>query len=163
MESRQNQSMTRLFDYHLWANTQLIDLCSQPTDEQLSIEVDGTRGPIRETLIHLVSSEGFLIELMTGVTPWPDDLDWAALSTNGLIEKAQQSGQQLRSIAAQTDPETRHDIEVEGEPTHYFDWTVLLQALYHGIEHRTQIKVQLTQLGIEHPDLSAWDYLSSLS
>jgi uncharacterized damage-inducible protein DinB len=38
----------------------------------------------------------------------------------------------------------------------------LLQALYHGIEHRTQIKMLLTQIGFAHPELAAWDFMDSL-
>ena len=36
-----------------------------------------------------------------------------------------------------------------------------LQAIYRGIEHRTQIKILLTQLGVEHRELSAWGFMSS--
>jgi uncharacterized damage-inducible protein DinB len=35
---------------------------------------------------------------------------------------------------------------------------ILTQAINHATEHRTQIKVLLTTLGVEHPDLDGWDY-----
>jgi uncharacterized damage-inducible protein DinB len=163
MKSHQINSIYKLFEYHVWANAQLIELCNGLTDEQLAIEVEGCRGRIQPTLVHLISSEGFLIQLLKGTPPWPDDLDWETLSMTELLEKAHLSGQQLTAMAGQADLETRREIEVEGKQTHYFDWTVLLQVLHHGIEHRTQIKILLTQLGVQHPDLAAWDYLSSLS
>lgn len=80
-----------------------------------------------------------------------------------LLERAQLSGNQLISISGEVDPTTPHVAEEEGGPFHFFSWTVLLQALYHAIEHRTQIKFLLTQLGVEHPDFDAWDYVESLT
>ena len=79
-----------------------------------------------------------------------------------LLAKAQMSGRQLISIASKINPTTRHDVDIRGEAYHFFNWTVLLQALYHGIEHRTQIKFLLTHRGVEHPELAAWDYMDSL-
>jgi hypothetical protein len=38
----------------------------------------------------------------------------------------------------------------------------LAQAFSHGMEHRTHIKVLLTHLGVEHPDLSLWNFVESL-
>ena len=35
---------------------------------------------------------------------------------------------------------------------------LLLHALEHGIEHRTQINITLRQAGIETPDLDSWAY-----
>ena len=39
----------------------------------------------------------------------------------------------------------------------------MLQTIYHGIEHRTQIKMMLTKLGVEHPELAAWDFRMAIS
>ena len=35
---------------------------------------------------------------------------------------------------------------------------LLLQAIHHGQEHRTQVESMLGQLGIEPPGLSGWRY-----
>jgi uncharacterized damage-inducible protein DinB len=34
----------------------------------------------------------------------------------------------------------------------------LLHALEHGVEHRTEIKVTMAELGVERPDLDGWPY-----
>ena len=39
---------------------------------------------------------------------------------------------------------------------------IINQALYHGIEHRAQIMVIMTQVGVEPPDLQSWEYFDSL-
>ena len=35
---------------------------------------------------------------------------------------------------------------------------LLLQAVNHGTEHRSQIATVLTQLGIEPPEMDGWTY-----
>ncbi|MCP5096427.1 MAG: hypothetical protein GY943_12815 [Chloroflexi bacterium] len=163
MQNNQINSVTKMFEYNLWANTQLITLCNDLVADQLEAEVEGGFGQIHPTLVHIVRAEGGYLNRMTGSRPWADDLDWDNMSMSELLAKAQLSGEQLITIASKVDPAIRHDIEFQGEPYHFFNWTVVLQALYHGIEHRTQIKILLTQLGVEHPELAAWDYMDSLT
>jgi uncharacterized damage-inducible protein DinB len=37
----------------------------------------------------------------------------------------------------------------------------LVHAIEHGTEHRTEIKVALSQIGVETPDLDGWNYAAS--
>ncbi len=154
----------KMFEYNLWANTQLMMLCSGLSDEQLAVEVTGVFGRIQPTLAHLVSGEGAYLNRLTGSRPWADDIDWDSIPISSLLEMVQHSSTQLVDIASKVDPEVPHTIKFPGTDTeyHFFNWTVLLQALYHGVEHRTQVKILLTQLGVEHPELAAWDYMDSL-
>ena len=162
MQNNQINLIDKMFKYNLWANKQLIEICGRLDDEQLETEIDGVYGRIHPTLVHLIRAEGGYLNRLAGSRPWADDLEWDDMPMSGLLAKAQLSGSQLIAIADKANPATRHDIEFRGKPFHFFNWTVLLQALHHGIEHRTQIKVLLTKIGIEHPDLSAWDYMESL-
>ena len=60
---------------------------------------------------------------------------------------AEKTGQRLTELATTVDPSVTHTIDfpVEGphfgKPFQYYNWTVLLQALHHGGEHRTHVKV----------------------
>ena len=38
----------------------------------------------------------------------------------------------------------------------------LVHAVEHGTEHRTEIKVGLSQLGVDTPDLDGWAYASAM-
>ena len=163
MKNNQINLTKKMFEYNLWANTQLIEICNALVDEQLEIEIDGVFGRIHPTLVHLIRAEGGYLNRLAGSRPWADDLEWDNMPMRGLLAKAQLSGNQFIAIAGTANPGTRHDIESEGKQIHFFNWTLLLQALYHGIEHRTQIKFMLTKLGVAHPELAAWDYLDSLS
>ena len=163
MQKSEINLIDKLFEYNLWANTQLIKLCSNLLDGQLETEIDGVFGRIHPTLAHIIRAEGNYLNRLTGSRPWAEDLDWDSIPMSDLLAKAQLSGSQFTAIASKADPAVPYDVEVQGKPYLFFNWTVLLQALYHGIEHRTQIKFMLTQLGVDHPELAAWDYMDSLS
>ena len=163
MQTDQTNLINKMFEYHLWANTQLIEFCGNLTDEQLEVEAEGVFGRIHPTLAHTLRAEGNYLNRITGSRPLEEDLDWEALSLRDLRAMAQLSGEMLIDVAGKADPSVRHDVEFQDSTYSFFNWTVLLQALYHGIEHRTQIKFLLTQLGIEHPELAAWDYVDSIS
>lgn len=155
-----DKTIDQMFKFNLWANVELIEICRNLDDEQLSFEVAGAYGGIRSFLTHIVKAEGFYIHRLTGKTLWNDDLNWEKLSLDTLLERARISGQRLIDIAINTNPDVRH--ERQGQALPYYNWTVLVQAVYHGIEHRIHIKVLLSHLGVEHPDLSVWEFTDSL-
>ena len=163
MEDKHGKLIEKMFEFNLWANEQLIELCAGLDEEQLETEAEGVYGRIWPTLAHLVRAEGGYARRVSGTPMWAEDLDWDDVSFGELLERAQLSGKRLIELAAAADPETRHDVEVRGEPFHFFNWTVLLQALYHGIEHRTQVKFLLTKASVDHPNLAAWDFVEAIS
>ena len=163
MQNNQINTIKKMFEYNLWANTQLIEVCSDLSDEQLEVEIEGVFGRIHPTLVHLIRAEGGYLSRIAGLRPWADDLEWDNMPMSDLLAKAQLSGYQLIAFADDANPAAPHVIDRQGKPYHFFNWTVLLQVLYHGIEHRTQIKILLTQIAVPHPELAAWDYMESLS
>ena len=150
--------ITKQFEYNLWANLQLIDICQPLTPEQLAYQIKGAPGSLKETLAHIVSGEGAYVRHLCGKRPWADDTDFVGMDLKEMHAKALIGGQRLIELAAEVDPSAEHLIQDEEGTERFFNWTVLLQALYHGIEHRTQIKMMLTHLGIPHRELSSWDY-----
>ena len=159
MDNTRSSLTTKMFEYNVWANKRLINLCNKLMDDQLEIEVEGGYGRIYPTLVHLVQSEGGYVGRLTGSPLWADGLNWEKMSMTELAAQADKSGSKLVEIAHQVNIDLQHEVEHEGRPFYFYNWTVLLQAIYHGIEHRTQIKILLTQLGVEHPEMSSWDYM----
>ena len=143
MEDNQINLIDKMFEYNLWANMRLIEVCSDLVGGQLDTSVEGVFGRIHPTLVHIIRAEGGYLNRVTGSRPWAEDLDWDNMPMSALLEMAQLSGSQLIAIASKANPATLHHSEWDGEQFHFFSWTVLLQALYHGIEHRTQIKILL--------------------
>lgn len=159
MNNPQAEMIDKYFEYNLWANTEMVKICSQLTDEQLQTTIEGTAGNIRHTLEHLIGSEFYYLNHLSGeLLRNPDEEDWSQKTMEEFLEIAQQSGEKLIEAVSQADPNRRHDRILDIGPYHFFNWTSALQAIYHGIEHRTQIKMMLTKLGIEHPELAAWDF-----
>jgi uncharacterized damage-inducible protein DinB len=135
-----------------WANLRLIEVCRQLTDDQLDATSEGTFGSIRDTLMHIISSEGWYAFRLGHKPPvQTEDGDWvgfdalaasASSAADALNEAAHQSGDQL--IAGE-----EHDFEAA---------VVIVQAVHHGTDHRSQICTVLTTLGIEPPDVSSWSW-----
>ena len=156
--NKQAYIIDEMFKYNLWANTTMFDICGQLNEEQLQVEADGVFGRILPLLRHIVRGENAYIRHLTNNPIWGADFDWEARSLQELTEMAQQTGKRLIEIASQTDPTVEHFFEEDGLKYRFESSTVVIQALYHGIEHRTQMKVLLTKLGVEHPEMAGWDY-----
>jgi uncharacterized damage-inducible protein DinB len=58
--------LEKLFEHNNWANLQIIQACSVLSDEQLDAEPQSvTKGSIRSTLSHLVTSQRGYLALLT--------------------------------------------------------------------------------------------------
>ena len=159
MSNPQAELIDKFFEYNLWANREIIKICSTLTDEQLQTTIEGTAGTIRETLEHLIGSEAFYLNHISDTLLFDNnEEDWSSKSVEELLQLSQATGEKMVENASKADPHVRHDRTLDFGPYHFFNWTSMLQAIYHGIEHRTQIKMMLTKLGVEHPELAAWDF-----
>lgn len=145
-----------LFEHNIWANDQIIRSCLTLDHDQLDAQPQSaTKGPIRETLWHLVSSQVGYLSLLTGKPRLaardapPDLADLQAL--------ARSSGEALLALATGRSDELVDQIQTRDgylvEP-----WVVLLQVINHATEHREQIKNMLSSLGINPPNLDGWAY-----
>lgn len=56
----------RLYDYHYWANRQLVSVVSRLTGEEFTQPVAGSYGSIRNTLVHVLSAEWGWLERCGG-------------------------------------------------------------------------------------------------
>jgi uncharacterized damage-inducible protein DinB len=148
--------LEKLFEHNNWANLQIIQACSALTDEQLDAEPQSaTKGSIRRTLLHLVSSQRGYLALLT--LPVEARLQGFPAITD-LQESARLSGEGLLALvrdASSSSPNTRLQT-TDG----YFvePWVVLVQEINHATEHREQIKSMLSALGVTPPDIDGWDY-----
>jgi uncharacterized damage-inducible protein DinB len=151
--------LSELFRHNVWANLTLIDLCLTLPEATLETNVPGTYGGIRETLAHLVGAEErYLAALVGGSERRNPTLEQTAPDLDTLREHARQSGEGFITYA-----ET-----VEGHPILQVTWRgqsyempaalFLVQAVNHATEHRSQIKIALTQAGISPPELDGWTW-----
>ena len=150
------------FEFNLWANREIIKLCATLDESQLAVEVPGVYGRIQPTIAHIVDGEGTYLCDLGGDAVWSDDIDWDALSLNQLLEMAQQSGAALLEAAKNIDPNAHCEFTENYERHDFPAWTVINQAINHGIEHRTQLRLLLTKLGVPHPGQSVWGFSESI-
>ena len=147
--------LVRVFEHNNWTNQLIIQACAALSDEQLDAEPHSTtKGTIRKTLIHLVSSQRGYLALLT--LP-PEERPTEPVKFSDLQESARISGERLLALAKgerqplQSPLQTRDKYFVE-------PWVVMVQVINHATEHREQIKSMLTALGITPPEIDGWDY-----
>ncbi len=147
--------LLKLFEHNNWANQQVIHACLGLSAEQLDAKPNSaTHGTIRETLMHLVSSEEVYLALLT--LP-PEKRVRKRLEMGELEESARRSGEGLLAlIRGELKPaasylQTRDCYLVE-------PWVVMVQIINHATEHREQINSMLTAQGVVHPAIDGWDY-----
>jgi len=152
-----------LFKHNLWANLLLLDACEQLSDAQLVATTKGVYGSVRETLMHLVSSEeGYAWRFnFTGADPIsPMEESDPFPGFDELRRRAERSGKELIAMAEQADLD--QVLHLDGGTYDAEVIIVLIQAINHGVDHRSQIATLLSQQGIEPPCLDAWCYNDEL-
>jgi uncharacterized damage-inducible protein DinB len=149
------------FRYNLWANQRLLDACEQLSDEQLDATMNGIFGSVRGTLMHLFSSEEGYARSLTGEAPTPRLDETASFpGFDELRRRAEMSAEKL--IAFTEKAELGRTLWLDGGTYEALDVIVVIQAIDHGIDHRSQIATLLTQQGITPPELDSWAYNDAL-
>jgi len=145
------------FHYHLWANLRLLDACGHLSDAQLDATPIGTLGSVRETLTHLFASEEGYVQHFTGISPTPRLKELTTFpGFDELRRRAERSGNELMTIAEQRN--LSQILHLDGGTYDAPAIVVLIQAINHGIDHRSQIATLLSPQGIEPPHLDGWSY-----
>ena len=145
------------FQYNLWANLCLLEACASLSDAQLDATTTGTFGSVRETLMHLFAAEEGYVRHFTGTTPTPPLKELTAFpGFDELRRRAERSGKKLISIAEQGD--LNQIFYLDGGTYEAPAIVVLIQAINHAIDHRSQIATLLSQQEIEPPALDGWSY-----
>ena len=154
--------LTTLFGHNLWANLKLLDFCERLSDEQLDTSAIGGLGSIRDTLKHTIGAEVGYVERVNGKLP-PRPLPKDQFPTFYVLkEAARWAGDELLQLALSA----RKDTRVRQRPPRllieYNLASLMVQAVSHSTEHRTQIAAIITQLGMEPPDMSGWQYMEEI-
>ncbi len=148
------------FQYNLWANLRLLDACIHLSDAQLDATTKGTFGSVRETLMHMLAAEEGYARTLTGKIPTPPLGDLTHFPDfDKLRRRAKGSGEALITFAEQVEQEELSQIlHLDGGTYDAPVIVVVIQAINHAIDHRSQIATLLSQQDIEPPDLDGWAY-----
>ena len=147
------------FAHHVWATLRVIDVCLDLSAEQLETDVPGTRGPMLETVRHLVENEGFDLFVLTGNREYIVDAGSLSLAElRGVMERTGLGWTKL--VAGPLDPDAVV-LEVD-EKDGFQRWATgayrLAETLVHGTDHRGQLCTALTTIGVEPPKIDVFDF-----
>jgi uncharacterized damage-inducible protein DinB len=148
--------LEKLFEHNNWANSQIIQVCLNLSDQQLDAEPQSaTKGSIRSTLLHLVAGQrGYLSLLTLPVDARPNTpLAFAELQVSARI-----SGEGLLALAKDESSMSLKTRLRTKDGYFVAPWIVMLQVINHATEHREQIKSMLSALGVTPPEIDGWSY-----
>lgn len=159
-----SQILSHMFRHHLWANTELLDVCEGLEDIALDATAVGTYGNIRDTLVHLFAAEERYLKSIIDYAPGEPLAEGTFPGFGVLRDRAVESGEALIDLAERE----IGDRIITGTHPRFGKYaipvsTFLAQAINHATEHRAHVCTVLTQAGIEAPVLDVWTYQAAVS
>ena len=155
-------TLSTIFSHNLWANLRLLDACAGLNSEQLNTSTSGGYGSIRNTFQHIVLAErSYYSRICTG-QPYLRLKDAPPLSLPEMRDSLVESGKGLIEWVQMVKSKDIVLVDWDGTQREIPKTIILNQAINHATEHRAQIMVIMTQLGIEPPDLDSWTYFDEL-
>jgi uncharacterized damage-inducible protein DinB len=137
----------------------LIDACLDLRVDELETSVPGTRGPMLETLRHIVLSDAFDLFTLTGDRAFDIDDEQITLAEARVTMERNGAGW-VEYLSRPLDPdEMVHEVDrTDG----FQRWAPvgfrLAGVLNHGTDHRSQVCTALTSLGVEPPRIDVFDF-----
>jgi uncharacterized damage-inducible protein DinB len=137
----------------------VIEACLDLSVGELETSVPGTRGPMLETLRHVVLSDAFDLFTLTGDHAFYIDEEHLSPAEARVVMERNGSGW-AEYISRPLDPdEMVHEVD---ETDGFERWAPvgfrLAGVLNHGTDHRSQVCTALTTLGLEPPRIDVMDF-----
>jgi uncharacterized damage-inducible protein DinB len=150
----------RIVEHNNWANAVLLRACAALTEAQLEATPRSPRErTIRQILTHLVEAQVGYVPMLSPT--WRPSAELGS-SLEDLARAAGDSGKALQSVA---DGEVAVPWESDVRTSDGYlvkPWTVFVQAINHGAEHRRQVCSLLRALGVKPPPLDGWGFGEAL-
>ena len=153
-----------LFDYSYWANGKLFEVLAQLTPEQFTQPVAGSYGSIRNTLVHMMSTEWGWLE-RSGGPPRGTRLRAPDFPTFASVTEQWKriEGHVREFLAAIRDEDLERVVEFvigDGPKQALSVGQMMHHAAVHSVHHRGQIALLLRSLGYVPHDFDILFYYS---
>ncbi|WP_433513971.1 DinB family protein [Nonomuraea sp. CA-143628] len=153
-----NEILLDAVRHNNWATKRLVRFCQDQdlSAEQLQVRGVGTFGGILATLRHIITSDGsYVRRLGDAELGWVDSDEDTDLRE--LLVWASEAEQLWEQVLAK--PIDVERVVIVDNGAHEVRAGIFVaQALNHANHHREQVCAILTGLGIQPPDLQAWEY-----
>ncbi|MGH7862324.1 MAG: DinB family protein, partial [Candidatus Dormibacteraceae bacterium] len=146
--------------HHCWATVVLLHHCSRLPPGLIERPEPGSFGSILETLQHLGGADERMSAALAGVAPSSASMEAARAGLPELLSQAQERGQRWEGLISDRFDldRTITRVNAAGQNQEVAARVLLLQAVVHGGEHRSQICSILGRQGLDAPGLDAWAY-----
>lgn len=152
-----DEILEHAYRYNRWANLHLLDVCARLSPKQLELTAPGTYGTIAATWMHLLGAEQRYLRRLGGPPPRINDRsEFPGIA--GLRRHAERTGDGLLEAARTIPRRSTGDFTFGHDRIRLSKWTIALQALHHGNDHRTHICTILGAQRIEYGDMDVWSY-----
>jgi len=143
----------QLFEYNAWANRRMMDACASLAPAQLTQNVGGSFGSLRNTLAHIVDVEWLYLERWQGRAadslPKADSYGDVAALRARFEEVARDYDAHLGKLSAtEVGREIRFQ-NTKGTAYRHPLWQMLVHLVNHSTYHRGQVTVLLRSLGVK--------------
>jgi uncharacterized damage-inducible protein DinB len=145
--------LARFVAFSGWATGEVLEHCLGLGGRALEATAPGTYGSVRETLAHLVGSDGSFVGWVSGVPTVPLE---GAPSPDALRSAARRS-REAWSAYLESGPDHER-LADDGEEHLAPAWVLAVQALQHAGEHRAHVATILGANGLPLPAADAWAY-----
>ena len=154
--------LDEFFRHNTMMNGRLLEACRGLSPEQLAATATGTYGSVGATLVHVANGQvGYAARFLRAERPAPLPED-PFPGFDALTERFDLGNANLEESAARVRAGEDHEIQVrDDDPPRTWRMPaslILLQAVNHGTEHRSQVATILTGIGIEPPEMDGWTY-----
>lgn len=152
--------VVELFKHNTMMNARLVEVCRGLTDEQLASTVEGTYGTIGATLVHVAGGQHSYAARFFGRERPPRLAESPFPGFEALSAHFNEGNSLLEQAAAEANIDQYIELDDDDSVTRWrmHRSLLLLQAINHGTEHRSQIATILSQLGITAPEMDGWTF-----
>ena len=156
------ETLRTLYGYNRWATERVLAAADRLTSEQLDVPGGAGRGSVRETLIHLISTQRGWLSWWDGSLSADEAyqfrLDPADLPDVAAVRTAWEAVEQQTEsfIAGLDDAGAARIYETtlpNGAEWRVPLWQMMLHVANHGTQHRSEAAILLTGLGRSPGDL----------
>jgi uncharacterized damage-inducible protein DinB len=148
-----------LFRHNAWASLKLLNFCAGLSDELLDATAVGTYGSIRDTLLHVIRAEVSYVTRVNGKLPKNPPPKDRFPGFEALADVVRWAGDEMLQLALSARASTIVTDRWPEGTEQYKLTDLMVQAVTHSTEHRTQVSTIITQLGLEPPDMSGWQWM----